>query len=435
MTEQGRPAALRSDFALLFLVMLTIAAGNTGLQSILPAIGRSLNLADSLVAAAFSVSALIWTITAPFWARRSDKQGHRNMLLLGLGGFSLSLGISGLVLTAGILGWISPLATFGALIASRLIYGSLGSAAPPAAQAIIAGKTSPQERTRALTLLSSAFGLGTIIGPALAPFFVLPYAGLAGPAYIFAALGVLVLFAVTKLLQNVRSGSEFPGAMASYPSIGGQSTGATVTAAMGNKAEQIGWRDPRIFSWILIGLITGHAQAMAGQAIGFLVIDRLALPLNEAQQAIGIVLMIGAGAALLAQWGIIPLLNLVPRQLVLWGCLLCATGCIAIGFATTLYGMSTAFALACLGFGFVRPGFTAGASLAVGGTAQSSVAGKVTSINGAAFILGPSIGVGLYEFWRPLPYFTSGAAMLLLGIYALVKLSPSRPGGSAFPEQ
>lgn len=422
---------MRRDFGLLFLVMLTIAAGNTGLQSVLPAIGRSLGLPDSAIAAAFSISALIWTVTAPYWARRSEHHGRRNMLLLGLGGFMTSLFLSGLVLTAGILGWISPLATFCALIAARLLYGGLGSAAPPAAQAMVAGRTDPEERTRALTLLASAFGLGTILGPALAPFFVLSFAGLASPAYVFAALGGLVFFAVLRNLPSNPNMAPAGGAMAGYPSIGGQGTGATVTAAVGGKAEQVGWRDPRIFSWMLIGLVAGHAQAMTGQAMGFLIIDRLALPLDEAQQAIGIVLMVGAGAALLAQWGIIPLLNLSPRQLVLWGCLIAAVGCIATGFATSLYGLSTAFALASLGFGFMRPGFTAGASLAVGYAAQSSVAGRVTAVNGAAFILGPSIGVGLYEFWGPLPYFAAAAALVLLNLYALVRLTPSCPGESA----
>ena len=57
------------SFALMFLVMLTIAAGNTALQSILPALGRSLGVADRAVAAAFSVSALLWVLAAPFWAK------------------------------------------------------------------------------------------------------------------------------------------------------------------------------------------------------------------------------------------------------------------------------------------------------------------------------------------------------------------------------
>ena len=40
-------------FLILFTVMLTIAAGNTALQSVLPALGRSLGVADSAVAGAF----------------------------------------------------------------------------------------------------------------------------------------------------------------------------------------------------------------------------------------------------------------------------------------------------------------------------------------------------------------------------------------------
>ena len=54
-----RQARIDRDFALLFTVMLTIAAGNTALQSVLPALGRSLRVPDSAVAAAFSVSALL----------------------------------------------------------------------------------------------------------------------------------------------------------------------------------------------------------------------------------------------------------------------------------------------------------------------------------------------------------------------------------------
>ena len=84
-----------------------------------------------------------------------------------------------------------------------------------------------------------------------------------------------------------------------------------------------------------------------------------------------------------------------------------------------------------LGFGFARPGFTAGSSLAVGPEAQGSVAGKVTSINGASFVLGPSIGVGLYELWRPLPYLVAAPhacpARLLLAALAHALRSGSSP--------
>ncbi len=72
-------------------------------------------------------------------------------------------------------------------------------------------------------------------------------------------------------------------------------------------------------AWIISGLVIGHAQAMTGQAIGFLVIDRLAVSPIEALQPTGLVLMMGAGSALLAQWGLIPLLDLKPRALILAG--------------------------------------------------------------------------------------------------------------------
>ncbi len=423
------------DFALLFTVMLTIAAGNTALQSVLPAIGRSLGVRDNAVAAAFSVSALLWVLAAPFWADRSDRSGRRSMILLGVGGFTVSLTLCGIFLAAGINHWISGTAAFLLFIVGRLIYGSLGAAAPPAVQAIVAGRTTREERTRALTLLGSAFGLGTILGPAIAPYLLLGHigsveVGLSGPAFLFALFGAGMFVAVLRMLPDDRTEAAMDdpagrGAANAYPSIGGQSTGASITAATAQRVEEVGFLDPRIRIWMIAGLVFGHAQAMTGQAIGFLVIDRLHLPPTEALQPTGIVLMMGAGAALLVQWGLIPLLNLQPRAMMLVGLVLAAIGCALTGLATSLYGIATAYALASIGFGFTRPAFTAGSSLAVGSAAQGSVAGKVTSINGASFVLGPSIGVGLYELQHSLPYLTAGASCIALLVYCWMALRPS----------
>lgn len=413
------------SFKLLFLVMLTIAAGNTALQSVLPAIGRSLGVPDAVVGAAFSVSALVWVISAPYWARRSDRQGRRKMVLLGLFGFCSSVSLCGVFLAAGILGWLAPFTAFACFIAARMLYGLFGAAAPPAAQAIVAAATTREDRTRALTLLASAFGLGTILGPALAPFFVLPLVGLAGPAFVFAAFGIGVTLFVAKLLPNDVPGGA-GGAASSYPSIGGEPTGASVRAATAeDRGKRLPLTETRIWPWMLIGLVTGHAQAMGGQAMGFLIIDQLQLSALQAAAETGVVLMVGAGSALLAQWGIIPILKLAPRELAISGSVLAAIGSLATGFADTLHMLAVSYGLACLGFGFLRPAFTAGASLAVGQHEQGAVAGRTTSVNGACFVLGPSIGVGLYSVWGPLPYITSAAALLLLLPYLLVRLKPS----------
>lgn len=410
-------------FKLLFVVMLVIAAGNTALQSVLPAIGRSLKVPDSAVAAAFSVSALVWVIAAPFWAERSDRAGRRAMVLLGLFGFISSVSLCGAFLAAGIIGWIAPGVAFGAFILARMLYGGFGAAAPPAAQAIVAAHSSREERTGALTLLASAFGLGTILGPALAPFFVLPVVGLAGPAFVFSGIGVIVLvYAWARLGDDQPAAAH--GAAASYPSIGGEPTGASVRAAMAEgRTPPMKLTEPRIWPWMLTGLVAGHAQAMTGQAIGFVVLDRLGLSTMAAAGATGLVLMTGAGAALLAQWGLIPTLKLKPRELALWGALVSAAGCVVTGFATSLHMLCVAYALASLGFGFLRPAFTAGASLAVGSDEQGAVAGRTTAVNGACFVLGPSIGVGMYEIWPPLPYLAAGAALLALLPYLAARLA------------
>ena len=49
-----------------------------------------------------------------------------------------------------------------------------------------------------------------------------------------------------------------------------------------------------------------------------------------------------------------------PRALILWGALIAAAGLAGPAWRDDLYGITLAFALASLGFGFARPGFTGG---------------------------------------------------------------------------
>ncbi len=420
VTEKG-PSR---DFTILFLVMLITGAGNTALQSVLPAIGRNLGVADSVIATVFSISALLWVFAAPYWAERSEKHGRKQMVLIGIIGFTISITLVGVFLFLGLEGLISGGVTMVAVIIARMIYGSFGAAAPPAAQAMVALRTSRDERTKALTLLGSAFGLGTIIGPALAPYMVLPGLGLSGPAFSFALLGAFTCFAAWRYLEDDTSDPDpsARGANISYPSIGGAPAGASITAATADRGDDtLPMRDPRIWLWMLSGLTMGHAQAMTGAAMGFLVIDRLGLPVTqiETQQAIGIVLMAGATAALLVQWGVIPNLNLQPKNMLLIGLVVAAIGLVGTSFAHSLYAMATGYALSSIGFGFTRPAFTAGASLAVGRSLQGLVAGRVTSVNGASFVLGPTLGVGMYSIWQPLPFFVSAIVLVAMIPYIL----------------
>ena len=419
----------RERFGLLFAIMLVAAAGNTAMQSLMPAIGRELKIPDLWVALGFSLSAIAWVVAAPHWGRMSDRRGRRALMRLGLYGFIVSMLICGVVLAAGLAGLMAPMLVFFIFMLGRTVYGIWGSASPPAVQAYVAARTEGEERTSALAVIASSFGLGTVIGPALAPLFIFHPLGLSGPLVVFALIGLLVLGAVITRLPDDTPKNEAGSAPADYPWIGGSA--GTGAARMGEPtaAPPLRWRDPRVLPWHLIGVIGGHGQAALLGVIGFLVIDRLALPPSESQQWIALVLIVGALATLLGQWWLIPQLKLSPRALVIWGCIAAGVGTMLAGMAQGVYGLTMAYAVAALGYGLFRPGFSSGASLSVKLEEQNVVAGMITSVNGIAYVAGPAVGVALYAIAIPLPFFTVGGLMLGLALWVSLRFHPSGPAG------
>ena len=87
----GTTALSRTHFLLLYAAMLVAAAGNTALQSVMPAIGREIGISDFWVAVAYTWSAVLWVALAPFWAEKSDHHGRKALTLLGLCGFIVSM--------------------------------------------------------------------------------------------------------------------------------------------------------------------------------------------------------------------------------------------------------------------------------------------------------------------------------------------------------
>jgi MFS family permease len=394
-----------SRMALLFSVMLVTAAGNTAMQSVMPSIGTALGVADVWISLAYSWSALLWVVCAPYWARRSDRRGRKAMMALGLLGFSISFLLCGAVLWAGLKGWMSAMWTLIAFAAARSLYGGFGSAAPPAVQAYVAARTPRAERTQALSLIASSFGLGTVIGPALAPLMVLPFLGigLTGPFLCFAALAVVALVLLRLLLPNDEPQFPARGVAAPYSSAagGGPSDAQALDAEESDglaEPPRLSWRDPRLRPWVFAGLLGGHAQAMVQGISGFLVLDRLGLRGTPDAGAgpVGLVLMSGAIATLLAQWGLIPRFDLGPRAATLWGIAAAALGTVVLAVADDLHLIALGHAIASLGFGLFRPGTTAGTSLAVTRAEQGQASGIVASLTGASYIYAPALGVWLY---------------------------------------
>ena len=394
--------------ALLFTVMLVTAAGNTAMQSVMPSIGTALGVDDVWISLAYSWSALLWVVCAPIWAARSDRRGRKAMMALGLVGFVVSMGLCGVALWLGLGGMLPVAWALFAFAAARSLYGGFGSAAPPAVQAYVASRTPRAERTQALSLIASSFGLGTVIGPALAPLMILPVFGLTGPFIIFALIGVAALVVLRLRLPNDEP--QFPARGRAFDAP--YSSGSTRSENQQDhhhededddeeqvEPHKLRWFEPRLRPWVTVGLVGGHAQAMVLGITGFLVLDRLGLRDAPAEGTgpVGLVLMCGAIATLLAQWGLIPRFDLGPRSATLSGIVVAGIGIAMLGGAQSLHAIALAYAIASLGFGLFRPGTTAGTSLAVTRAEQGQAGGVTASVAGASFIYAPALGVWLYN--------------------------------------
>lgn len=403
VTSASPPAALpRKSFAIIFAVSAATAMGNTGLISVLPAIGRSIGIADFMVSGIFSLSALLWAFSSPFWARASDRYGRKPLMLVGLAGFAVSMALCGAVVSAGLLHLAPPLIIFALFLLARALFGLFGAASNPATQAYVAERTPPEGRTQAMASLAGAFGLGTVIGPFLAPLFIYPVIGLAGPLYTFSLIAVAMLFVVWRWLPDSRVAPE-----AQRP----------LRPVTGGGKELPIWRDARITPFLIYGFIVATCQTAQAQTLGFLIIDKLGMSPAQAQYFIAIAMMFGAVAGLLAQWGLIRMFRMTPRQLLRWGVGVAAVGNLIVALSPQYYGVVVGYAVSSLGFGFARPGFTAGSSIAVGIEEQARVAGAIAAVNGINVVFAPAF-VFLYQHYGPLPFLLNTALMAWMLVYA-----------------
>ena len=173
---------------------------------------------------------------APYWARMSDRHGRKALTLLGHRRVHRLDGVvragAGVRPRRGAVGDADDHP-----VRLRPRHSTARSARPPPARPRPISRRRPAARraSRRCRRSSSSFGLGTIVGPALAPLFVLPFVGLPGPLFAFALIALVVFVAILVWLPNdnhARHGARRGhGAAMSYPSIASSPTGASVVAS------------------------------------------------------------------------------------------------------------------------------------------------------------------------------------------------------------
>lgn len=376
-SSQAAPSP-RRRFHLLFICLLVIGAGNSMLLAVAPPLVRQLGLSDSSVGWIFSLSALLWVFTSPYWGRLSDRVGRKPIVALGLSAYAVSMGLFGFVVLLGLAGAVSGLTLFVSLMMARAIFGSFGSAASPASQAYIADRTTRFERTEQLAGLNAAFAMGQAFGPAICAALA-AWVGLVFPIWLVAALAVLAAYSIWRYLPE----NTPPRGERQQP---------------GDWREQIALaKDGRLSAYLVYGFALSVVAGVTVQVFGLFMMDRLGVQGEKGAELAAAGFMVNALALLATQMAILPRLKLTPRGLMAWGSGLTACGIAIQIVAPTLGALLVAQAVQGLGSGLARSGFSGGASVAVRPDEQGSAAGLVVAVNGAGFVFSPIVGGVAYE--------------------------------------
>ena len=164
------PAA-RADWRVerLAIFFALVATGNS--QSItfvvLPPLGRKMGLSDLQISLVVTTSSFAFVVFAPWSSGLSERFGRVPFMRTGLIATVLANVAFGVTASAELNGYVSSAMSLGLLVMSRVILSICWGGLFPAAQAYIADTTAPEQRTAGVALISSAFGIGNMLGPAI----------------------------------------------------------------------------------------------------------------------------------------------------------------------------------------------------------------------------------------------------------------------------
>lgn len=145
----------RSATGALFVTVMIDLIGFGIVLPLLPGYAARFDVSDTAIGIVVGSFSLMQFLFAPWWGRLSDRVGRRPVILIGLAGSALSYLL------------FAVAGSYWVLLLSRLLAGGMG-ATVNVAQAYLADVTPAERRAKAMGLLGAAFGLGFVLGPAIA---------------------------------------------------------------------------------------------------------------------------------------------------------------------------------------------------------------------------------------------------------------------------
>ncbi len=388
--------ASQRQFWVALLCVGVSGAGISAVGAVFPPLARELKISEVTVGVIGGLAPLLFMLAAPIWGHVADRFGPKPVLIAGMIGHTVGAVLFAFSAYAGLSLWLSGSVIVGILSVGRVLSGALGAGIFPAAVSTAAAAVPGDRRAAAIASISAAWGIGTMLGPAIAT--ASSSMGLYAPHFILT--GVSLAAAVLALLVN-------PPAGASKRSKPGRVLPPT---------------DGRIRPFLLI---TGASYAIIVEVnvvFGFSIQDALQLDAIAAAEVTGVMFTIMGLFSLFAQMVLVRLKRVPPSHAMRIGIAIVVAGL----FGLVVADRSIVFGLACaaigLGFGLVGPTTSAACSLALSSEEQGSGAGWMSSARSVGSIVGAWSGGMLYALSPQAPYTAS--AVVALGIAALMLFHP-----------
>ena len=361
--------------------LFSVGLGQSFAFVLVPPLARDLGLSVIETSTIFAISAIAWAATSASWGRASDRYGRRNIAIIGLIGYSVSIIalITPLFLVEkNVLdfAYLLPL-----LVLGRLINGLIGSATRPAAFAYIADISDRSKRTKKFARLESSFLVGTIMGPMIGGFLFLYSKTL--PFYVFAFCGGIAAI----------------GILLTFPKNIKQKTSKNVRS-------RLTYKDSSVWPFLVIAGLFSLCQASLLQSIGFFITD-----VFSSEKDLPLVISLTFGllsiSTVVSQYIFTDLKPISNNKLLIYGTFLVTISYIQAALSTSIALFYLAMMVNGMGAGMVRPANASALSLAQTPDDQGTAAGYLGSVMPIGHVLTPLVAMPIYQYAPHYLYFFS----------------------------
>ena len=373
--------------------LFTVGLGQSFVFVLVPPLARDLGLSEIQTSSIFAISALAWATTSAFWGRTSDKYGRRNIAILGLVGYSISLIALITPLFLAQKNLLNVTLLFPALVLGRLINGLVGSATRPASFAYIADITSKDNRTVKFARLESSFLLGTVAGPLVGGFLFL--ISNETPFYVFSGLAFIAAIGIYRKLDSVTKKKN------------------TV-----KKLNKINWYSSTIWPFLAFAAVLSLCQASLLQSIGFYITD-LYSDFDNLPTLISMTFALLSISTIVSQYIFTDAFPMNNFNLLLFGTLLLIFSYFTMAFYQTISVYYLSIIVLGFGFGMTRPALASSLSLAQAPENQGSAAGYLGSVIPIGHMTTPFIAMPIYSINPAYLYYFSSVLCITLIIFII----------------